>query len=207
MANERGALIVLSGPSGTGKSTVIRALLQRRDDIRFSISATTRRPREGERHGIEYYFLTHEQFAGMLDRGELLEHAEYVGNLYGTPAKPVEDNLAAGCNVLLDIEIDGACQVMACRPDAVTVFLIPPSFAELERRLRSRATDDERVIRSRLERAREECAHAHAYKFIVVNDVAEKAAAELDAIITAELCRRERRIHFISDIVEGDKTL
>lgn len=197
MANERGALIVLSGPSGTGKSTVIRELLKRRDDIRFSISATTRQPRSGETHGVEYYFLTREQFTGLIEREELLEHAEYVGNFYGTPARPVEENLAAGYNVLLDIEVQGAAQVMACRPDAASVFLIAPSFEELERRLRGRATDGEDAIRGRLIKARQEYRCAENYDFIVVNDDAEKAAAELDAIITAELCRRERRIHYI----------
>lgn len=206
MKRERGVLIVLSGPSGAGKSTVISRLLRRRGDVRFSVSATTRAPRPGEENGVNYYFLSREQFAGLIERDALLEHAEYVGNYYGTPAEPVEKSLADGYNVLLDIEVQGAAQVLAKRPDAVSVFLCPPSLAELERRLRGRGTDAEDVIRGRLDTARREYARSENYAYIVVNDDADTAAAELDAIITAELCRRARRYHFISD-AEGDQTL
>lgn len=205
MAEDHGVLVVLSGPSGTGKSTVIQSLMQMRGDIRFSVSATTRAPRPNETDGVEYRFLTRDQFVGLLDKGALLEHTEYVGNFYGTPAAPVDEALADGYNVLLDIEVDGASQVMACRPDAVTVFLIPPSFAELERRLRARGTDDEATIQKRLKRAREEYARAHEYDFIVVNDVAADAAKELDAIITAASCRRVGRYHYILEVLEGEE--
>ena len=201
MRAERGILIVLSGPSGAGKSTVIARLIQRRQDIRFSVSATTRPPRPGETEGKDYYFRSHEEFLHMIDADAFLEHAEYVGNRYGTPAEPVERDLAAGYNVLLDIEVQGAAQVMARRPDAVSVFLCPPSLAELERRLRGRGTDTEEKIASRLAQARREYAQIKHYTYIVVNDDADEAARELDAIITAQLCRTERRLE---SIAEGD---
>ena len=191
---EKGLLIVLSGPSGAGKSTVIAALMRLRSDIRFSVSATTRAPRPGEEDGVDYFFRTHEEFARMIDEGAFLEHAEYVGNCYGTPAGPVDERLAEGWNVLLDIEVQGAEQVIGKRPDAVSVFLAPPSLRELERRLRGRGTDTEEKILGRLETARRECALAHNYTYIVVNDDAETAARQLDAIITAEACRSGRKL-------------
>ena len=201
MAHERGVLLVLSGPSGAGKSTVIAALMKRRDDVRFSVSATTREPRPGERHGKDYYFLTREDFSRLIEQGALLEHAEYVGNFYGTPEEPVEKALADGYNVLLDIETQGAAHVMAKRPDAVSVFLCPPSLGELERRLRGRGTDSEQTIQGRLQTARREFSRAKDYTYIVVNSDVEKAARELDAIITAQLCRSEYRLKYIA---EGD---
>ncbi len=193
MGEKRGLLVVLSGPSGTGKSTVITALLRRRNDIRFSVSATTRAPRPGEEDGREYYFKSREQFLQMIAEDAFLEHAEYVDNFYGTPAAPVEENMRAGYHVLLDIEVQGAAQVMAKRPDAVSVFLRPPSLEVLEKRLRGRGTDDEARIASRLAAAQREMAQAKHYTYTVVNDDAEKAARELDAILTAELCRSDRR--------------
>lgn len=201
---EKGILIVLSGPSGAGKSTVIAELLRRRDDIRFSVSTTTRAPRPGEVDGKDYFFRTREEFDRMIEADAFLEHAEYVGNRYGTPAGPVDKNLEDGYNVLLDIEVHGAGQVMGKRRDCVSVFLCPPSLQELERRLRGRGTDAEEKIRGRLDQARREYAQAGKYSYIVVNDKADKAARELDAIITAELCRSEKRLNLIS---EGDDQL
>ena len=197
MKRDRGILIVLSGPSGAGKSTVIAALMKRRDDIRFSVSATTRPPRPGETNGKDYFFISREEFDRMIGADAFLEHAEYVGNCYGTPAAPVEENLAAGYNVLLDIEVQGAEQVLKKRPDAVSVFLCPPSLAELERRLRGRGTDTEEKIKGRLETARREYDKAKNYAYIVVNDDADAAAAELDGIITAGLCRSELRLNLL----------
>ncbi len=196
---KKGLLVVLSGPSGAGKSTVIGALMRLRDDIRFSVSATTRAPRPGEEDGREYYFRTREQFLDMIAADAFLEHAEYVGNFYGTPADPVEGNMRAGYHVLLDIEVQGASQVMAKRPDAVSVFLCPPSFEELERRLRGRGTDDDERVAGRMAAARREIAQARHYDYIVVNDDAEKAARELDAILTAELCRSGRQLQSIPE--------
>ncbi len=204
MRAERGLLIVLSGPSGAGKSTVIAALMKRRRDIRFSVSATTRDPRPGEVDGKDYFFRTHEEFARMIEADAFLEHAQYVGNHYGTPAAPVDESLDAGYHVLLDIEVQGAGQVMAKRPDAVSVFLCPPSLRELERRLRGRGTDTEEKIRGRLAAACREYARAKDYDYIVVNDDAQTAAAELDAIITAEQCRSGKRLNLI---IEGDRPI
>ena len=198
--NSKGILVIVSGPSGAGKSTVISRLSQFRSDIRFSVSATTRHPRPGEEDGRDYYFKSREEFLEMVGLDAFLEHAEYVGNFYGTPAAPVDSNLAEGCNVILDIEVQGTAQVMDKRPDAVSIFLCPPSMEELERRLRGRGTDSEEKIRERLNTARREYAQAHNYRYIIINDDADKASRELDAIITAERCRSKF-------ILEGDNLL
>lgn len=201
MKKDKGLLLILSGPSGAGKSTVISRLVQLRDDIRFSVSATTRAPRPGEVEGEAYYFMTREDFQRRISEGAFLEHAEYVGNCYGTPAAPVERNLEDGYNVLLDIEVQGAAQIMENRPETVSVFLCPPSLQELERRLRSRATDDEDKIQGRLEAASREYAQLGRYTYIVINDDADRAARELDAILTAEHCRTNNRIH---NVIKGE---
>lgn len=195
----KGKLIVLSGPSGAGKSTVIGKLLEKRDDISFSVSATTRGPRPGETDGINYFFKTREQFMEMVDAGEFLEHAEYAGNCYGTPKGPVMEQMNAGKTVILDIEVQGAFQVKKAMPEAIMVFLAPPSIAELERRLRGRATDSEEKILLRLKTARSEYALAGKYDYIVINDSADVAADELNAIITAGKCIAADRIEFIAE--------
>ena len=198
--NNKGVLVIVSGPSGAGKSTIISRVSQLRPDIRFSVSATTRDPRPGEIDGVDYYFKTQEEFWEMIKLDAFLEHAEYVGNSYGTPAAPVDNDLSQGYNVILDIEVQGAAQVMEKRPDAVSVFLCPPSLEELERRLRGRGTDSEEKIRDRLMAAHREYAQAHKYSYIIINDDADTAVRELDAILTAERCRSKF-------ILEGDNTL
>ena len=198
--NNKGVLVIVSGPSGAGKSTIISRVSKLRSDIRFSVSATTRAPREGEVDGVNYYFKTQEEFWEMIKADAFLEHAEYVGNSYGTPTAPVDENIAAGFTVILDIEVQGAAQIMEKRPDAVTVFLCPPSLEELERRLRSRGTDSEEKIRDRLMAAHREYAQAHKYGYIIVNDDADTAVSELDAILTAERCRSQY-------ILEGENLL
>ena len=187
--NNHGVLVIVSGPSGAGKSTIISRVFQKRSDIRFSVSATTRQPREGEKDGVDYYFKTPEVFWEMIKADAFLEHAEYVGNYYGTPAAPVDRDLAEGYNVVLDIEVQGAAQIMEKRPDVVSIFLCPPSLEELERRLRGRGTDSEEKIRERLMAAHREYTQAHKYSYIIINDDADIAVQELDAIITAEKCR------------------
>ncbi len=184
--SERGILIVLSAPSGCGKSTIVSGLLQKRDKLKFSVSATTRAPREGEVDGKDYFFVSHEKFAEMVENGEFLEHAQYVENRYGTPRGPVERELEAGNDVLLDIEIQGAFQVRAQRPDALMVFLLPPSFEELEKRLILRGKDSPEIIRRRLEVARRECLEAEKYDYRIVNDDVERAVSEFNNIIEAE---------------------
>ena len=198
----KGKLLVLSGPSGAGKSTVVSKLMERRGDVCFSVSATTRAPRPGEQDGVNYFFVTRERFEEMVRTGELLEHAEYVGNCYGTPRADVEQRLEAGYNVILDSEVQGARQVMEAAPEAVLVFLIPPTLAELERRLRARGTESDEVIRGRLERAKEEC-RSDFYRYIVINDDADTAAKELDAIITAEQCSYNDRKTILKEVYES----
>ena len=195
----RGQLIVLSGPSGVGKSTVISELLGARRDIYFSVSFTTRQPRVGEEDGVNYNFVTREVFEEMIAGEELLEYAEYVHNYYGTSLKVIQEKLDAGIDVLLDIEVQGAAKVRAKCPDAVLIFIVPPSFEELSRRLHRRATDQEEVIQGRLKKAREEYRQIPNYDYLVVNDKVSEAAAEIMAILVAESCRTKNRMN----IVEG----
>ena len=195
----KGQLIVLSGPSGVGKSTVISELLSERKDIYFSVSFTTRSPRVGEEDGVNYNFVSRERFEAMIANNELLEYAQYVGNYYGTSLKLIQDHLEAGTDVLLDIEVQGAAKVRAKCPDAVFIFIVPPSFEELSRRLHRRATDQEEVIQGRLKKAREEYRQIPNYDYLVVNDKVSEAAGEIMAILVAESCRTKNRMN----IVEG----
>lgn len=179
----KGILIVVSAPSGSGKSTILRRLLEMRENLRFSVSATTRAPRVGEEHGREYFFVSRPEFLEMVAADAFLEHAEFVENLYGTPRAAVEAQLEQGYDVYLDIDVQGARQVKAKRPETLTVFILPPSMEELERRLTGRGTDDAETIRRRLSQAERECAEGVHFDFVVVNDEVERAAAELSGII------------------------
>lgn len=198
---KKGTLMVLSGPSGVGKSTVIAELLGRRPDIHFSVSFTTRLPREGEVNGVNYHFVSRSEFERMIADGELLEYAEYVGNYYGTSRKVIEEMLSKGTDVLLDIEVQGAAKVREQLPDAVLTFLAPPSMEVLAQRLRSRCTDDEATIAKRLRRAVEECQRMDQYQFLVLNDTVQRAADELEAILNAETCRVSRRMAWMEDML------
>ena len=185
MTTNKGALIVFTGPSGVGKGTVLNALEAMGVDYFRSVSATTRDPRPGEVESGAYYFLTVLEFRAMIDRDELLEYAEYLGQYYGTPAAPVDEALAAGRDVILEIEVQGALQIRARRPDAVLVFLEPPSMEELERRLRKRGTETEDKIQKRLAKAISECESAPLFDHRIVSDVPELAAGRLAEIMRA----------------------
>lgn len=194
---EKGKLFVISGPSGAGKSTVVFKAMKARDDVCFSTSVTTRKPRPGEVDGKEYFFVDLDRFKEMVENDELLEHAEYVANSCGTPRAYVEEKLGEGMNVILDIEVQGARQVNQKMPEAVKIFIIPPSLEELERRLIGRGTDTPRAIEARLIRARQEYKEADFYDYIIINDDAERAAKELAAIMVAEHCRAADRMNYL----------
>lgn len=201
---KRGELIVLSGPSGVGKSTVISELLSNRRDIFFSVSFTTRAPRVGEADGVNYNFVSRDEFERMIQAGELLEYAQYVGNYYGTSLKVIQEKLEQGVDVLLDIEVQGAAKVREKCPEAVLIFIIPPSLEELSRRLHGRNTDSSEVIQRRLEKAREECRESVCYDYLVVNDNVMAAAQEILSILAAERCRVKKRIHLAEGIIGAD---
>jgi len=186
---ERGNLFVITGPSGVGKSTVIGGVMERDENIRFSVSVTTRAPRPGEQDGVNYHFIGEDEFRQMIARDELLEYAEYVGKFYGTPAKYVDEHLDRGHDVILDIEVQGAMQVKEHRPEAVMIFLSPPDIQTLIDRLHKRGTDDEETIQKRIRRAEEELAYISAYDYEVVSYTLENCIRDMEAIIRAEKLR------------------
>lgn len=197
-----GQLIVLSGPSGVGKSTVIAELMAQRP-LHFSVSFTTRQPRVGEQDGVNYNFVSRQEFERMIADNELLEYAEYVNNYYGTSLKVIREKLDAGIDVLLDIEVKGAAKVRQSCPDAIFIFMIPPSFEELSRRLHARNTDKEEVISGRLEKARLEYKEIPNYDYLVINDKVSNAVSEIESILTAAECRVKNR----KNMIEGDYAL
>ncbi len=194
----KGLLIVLSAPSGAGKGTIIKKLMDDDRSLKLSVSATTRSPRPGEVDGEDYFFLSREEFEDLVKNGEMLEHAEYVGNCYGTPKGPVERWLEDGLDVILEIDVQGGAQVKEIMPECVSIFILPPSMRELENRLRGRSTEQDEVVNARLEAARNEVHRAEDYDYVVVNDEVEVAAEEIRTIIAAEKHRFSR----VSSIVE-----
>ena len=190
---KKGVLIIVSAPSGCGKSTVVHRLMELRPNLRFSVSATTRKPRDGETDGVDYFFVSREEFDRMIEENEFLEHAEYVGNCYGTPRAPVEKQLEEGHDVYLDIDVQGAMQVKALRPETLMIFLMPPSMEELERRLVQRGTNTAEEIRDRLEAAERECAQRDRFDFVVVNDVVDRAVDEISKLIDLQKTAAKKR--------------
>ena len=200
MANKSGLLMVLSGPSGSGKGTIVKELLTRYEDMRVSVSMTTRQPRPGEIDGVHYFFVTREQFEQTIAEDGLLEYAEYNGNYYGTPIAPVQKMLDEGKHVILEIEVQGAEKVMAKRPDLVSIFIGIPSMEELERRLRGRGTETDDVVQKRMEAAVYELSRAHRYQYLVLNDEVAAACDRIKTIIDAENLRYFRTNNTILEV-------
>ncbi len=192
-----GKLIVISGPSGVGKSTVVKQVMTQCPNLHFSVSATTRAIRPGEVDGVNYYFVDKDKFRQMIAQKELLEYTEYVGNYYGTPEAQLDAALSEGKDILLDIEVEGALNVKRRRSDAILIFMMAPSFEDIAQRLSGRGDTDEDVVQERLAHARWEYTQAHQYDYLVVNDNVEHAAAEIMAIMTAEKCTVTSRKHLL----------
>ncbi|MBQ8795181.1 MAG: guanylate kinase [Clostridia bacterium] len=188
MENKRGKLFVYAGASGVGKGTIMKELLKKNESIKLSVSATTRSPREGEVDGREYFFVTKEKFKEMIAQEGFLEHAQYCDNFYGTPKAYVDEQLDKGYNVFLEIELQGAQNVLRLRPDAVSIFVMPPSVDELERRLRTRGTETEEAIIKRLSQAQVEMDNAKMYQYIIVNDDLDKAVEDVLEVVRKETC-------------------
>ena len=200
---ERGRLIIVSGYSGVGKGTVIKELMKRYPgEYAFSVSATTRSPRPGETDGVEYFFVSNEEFGKMIEEGKLLEYTNYQGNFYGTPSGPLDEQLDKGVNIILDIEIEGAGNVKALRPEALSVFIIPPSAAELESRIRSRGSENVEQIRGRLLRACDESIFISGYDCVIVNESVGQCAEVLRELTTGGTQSAEDRA---ANIALGEK--
>ncbi len=203
--NDRGLLVVISGPSGVGKGTVRKALFDMHNhNLTYSVSMTTRKMRPGEVDGVDYYFVSRDEFEQKIEDGKFLEHAEFVGNYYGTPLDKVNEKLDAGREVVLEIEVEGALQVKKKMPDCVMIFIVPPSKEALYDRLRSRGTESEEIIKERIEKANREFKKAYLYDYIVVNDEVSNAADRIMAIIRAEHAKTSRTIHKYYELI-GEK--
>ncbi len=202
---KRGVLVIVSGFSGAGKGTVMKGLMEKYDDYALSISATTRAPREGEVHGVHYFYKTVEEFEKMIEQNELIEYAQYVGNYYGTPREYVETQLDAGKNVILEIELQGAMKVKEQIKDVVLIFITPPSAAELKERLVGRGTEDMDTINARLSRAVEESVFMDRYDYLLVNDKLDVCIDELHGIIQSERSKADRNLETINIIKEDLK--
>ncbi len=201
-----GQLIILSGPSGSGKGTIVKRLLAMREDTVLSVSMTTRAPRPGEIDGVHYHFVTKEQFEAVIAEDGFLEYANYNGNYYGTPEAPIRRWLSEGKKVILEIEVQGAEKVMNHRSDIVSIFITIPSFEELERRLRDRGTETDEIVRGRMETALHELTRAFRYKYVVLNDEVELATGRINTIIDAESMRYARMENTVLEVLKDVST-
>ncbi len=200
----KGSLIVVSAPSGCGKDTIVKEVLERmKGEVHLSVSMTTRPMRDGEAEGVNYFYVSADEFRSKIDSGEILEYTVYSGNFYGTPAGPVKQQLESGKSVILIIEVEGGENVKRLFPEAVKVFVIPPSFEVLEDRLRGRGTDNEETIRQRLEIAKHELSRAGEYDYIIENDVLEEAIEDLISIIRAERFRTKFMINKVREVIDN----
>lgn len=204
MIEEKGILFVLSGPSGVGKGTVRKALFSQKTDLKYSISMTTREKRPGEQEGVDYFFKSKDDFETLIEQKQLLEYAKYVNNYYGTPRNYVEKTLAAGHDVFLEIEVQGALQVRENFPEGVFIFLFPPSLEELKNRILHRGTETQELVLNRLKEARKEIEMMDAYDYVVVNDDVDLAVSKIQAIIQSEHLRRERIAKQYKRILEDE---
>jgi len=195
-----GLLVVISGPSGTGKGTLLSKIKQKEDSVKFSVSATTRRPRSGEVDGVNYFFKTHEEFENMIKEGELVEWVKYCDNYYGTPKKCIEDTVKSGFDCLLEIEIEGALNIKTMYPNCVSVFVLPPSFEELRRRIEGRGTEKPEVIEKRMQKALEEMKYVDKYDYVVVNNDLEEAVNSVSCILACEKLKVDRNINILESI-------
>ena len=201
--SERGILVVFSGPSGSGKDTVLNKLCEIDSDVKVSVSMTTREKRDGEIDGVHYYFVTKEYFEKRIAENRMLEYAEYAKNYYGTPADPVDEMLEQGKSVILKIEVQGAEQIRNRYDDVISIFLMPPSLRVLEQRLRGRGTEDEETIQHRLFIAKEEIRKAYDYDYVVINETIDQAAEDIRAILCSEKRKIERNKKTISEVINN----
>lgn len=199
---QRGLLVVISGPSGTGKGTVCKKLLAERDNVRYSVSATTRKPREGEAEGQNYFFVSEGQFLDMLEKDALIEWDKYCDNYYGTPKAFVDSCIEAGTDVILEITVEGALEIKQKYPECVLVFIVPPSLEELRRRIESRATECWDVIEKRLEQAANELKYVAKYDYLVLNDSVDDAVLNIEKVLDAERLKPSRNIEFLNSLIK-----
>ncbi len=196
--SKKGRLIILSGPSGVGKGTIVKQLLERNPNLRLSVSAATRAPREGEQDGVHYYFISREEFERKITAGELLEYVEYNGNYYGTLREKIEQQMAQGYDVILEIEVEGAARVMEMVPDILSVFILPPSLEALRERLENRHTESPEAVQKRMDRAVYELEQSGKYRYQVVNDQLEDAVQELEALMAYQQAENEESSHVVT---------